>query len=317
MSLRDHNWKKVQRHVDRYKCRALTEKEFDMDPTIFTEAVVTGILVMPGDWDEVKFFNNPNHPAKGVSGRIIAALIENPRLSYQKLADELGCSGPNITYHAQRMGIHQRLDHQVNWNDVQSVLDYSKNISATAKHFRISTTSITKRFSTGELERPEGIRSNSPLSAEDVFQDHTQTGKAFPNEQVKRSLFLHDKRARRCEECKRHTRKSEPRSRLMVTYKDENRFNQQDENIVVKCIRCNEDNMSVMEVVTMAGQKIEFWKKVETYIGGNHTIAEACEKFGIGVTTIYSAFSEGKMTRPANWKKLRSRAHSEANRRRT
>lgn len=314
MRFRDFNWKAIQRHVDKHKSRALTINEFDMDPNYFTQAVDAGVLVMPEDWDEVKFANSPNHPAKGVSGQIIAALTENPRLSYQKLADELGCSGPNITYHAQRMGIHQRLDDYIDWNDVQAVFDFSKSFTATAKHFGISTTAIEKRVKTGELERPEGIQSSSPVAAEEIFKDHTRTGKPFGNAQIKRSLFSFQLRQRKCEKCKRHHRKTEPRSRLMVTYRDGNRYNQQDGNIMLKCIRCNEDNMSVMQVVTMTGQKVEFWKRVETYIEQDHTVKETCEKFGIQPRTIYCAFSEGKMTRPANWKKIRSRAHSEARR---
>ncbi len=313
MSLRDYNWKKVQRHVNKHKCRALALNDFDMDPNDFTQAVDSGILVMPDDWEEVKFANAPNHPAKGVSARIIAALIENPRLSYQKLADELGCSGPNITYHAQRMGIHQRLDDRVDWSEVQTVLDFSKNISATAKHFGFSAVAINKRLKTGELERPEGMPSSSPLSAEDVFKDCTRSGKAYGVEQLKRSLFRFGLRTRDCEKCGRHHRKTEPRSRLMVTFKDGNRFNQKESNLELKCIRCNEDNMSVMEVVTATGQKVKFWKRIETYMEQDHTIAEACEKFGIQPRIIYYAFSEGRLARPSNWKKLRSRAHSEAN----
>ena len=314
MSFRKINWKKVQRHIDKHKCRVLALEEFDMDPNYFTQAVDAGVLVMPDDWEEVKFANAPNHPAKGVSGRIVAALIKDPRLSYEKLAKELGCSGPNITYHAQRMGIHQRLDVRVDWSEVQAVLDFSKNISGTSKHFGISTTSIEKRIRTGELERPEGMPSSSPLSAEDVFKDCTRSGKAYGVEQLKRSLFRFGLRTRNCEKCGRHHRKTEPRSRLLITFKDGNRFNQKESNLELKCIRCNEDNMSVMEVVIATGQKIAFWKRVETYMEQDHTIAEACEKFSIKPRIVYSAFTEGRMTRPANWKKIRSRAHSEANR---
>ena len=314
MGFRDYNWKRVQRHIDKHKSRALVIEEFDMDPNCFTQAVDAGLLVMPEDWEEVRFANAPNHPAKGVSARIIAALIENPRLSYQNLADELGCSGPNITYHAQRMGIHQRLDDRIDWTEVQAVLDFSKNVSSTSKHFGISTTSIEKRIKTGELERPEGMQSSSPLSAEDVFKDCTRSGKAYGVEQLKRSLFRFGLRTRNCEKCGRHHRKTEPRSRLLITFKDGNRFNQKESNLELKCVRCNEDNMTVMEVLTVTGKKVEFWKKIETYMEQDHTIAEACDKFGISPRVIYSAFSDGNMTRPSNWKKIRSRAHSKAKR---
>lgn len=305
------NWLAAQRTMDRTKSKVKVQDRHHISESQFQIAVQRGDLILPDNWDCIKYATSPGHPAKGVAceiRQILEADQEDRSLSFTEIAEILGCSQPNIVYHATKMGLNRPPQRDLPLNRVEEVLSQTGSFSTTARYFAVSDGVISKLFHDGliKCEDETLLRRINGVSAREILRNHGGKKSPYAPVPIIRAL-VHKGRKKKCESCGRHHRKDEPRSRLRIIRKNGRMSDLRASNLTLRCVRCESANMSPLEIAVATGRTKQFWATVQRYFDKTECrINTLSDKFKINEKSIYEALKRKKLSYPPDWKNIKS-----------
>ena len=167
------DWTLVKGHLQITGSVELSSEILSISDDMMDDAFKCGALEYPVDWDNIqdthpekirqreKMANNPNHPSKGIAGKVERAVVWGMG-NQTAIAKTLGCTPENVGYYhrklSQSVASTNRGYHAIDNNDIiriRKLLLQGNSVNTVAKLTGISTNTIRGLKGQGQIKYPQ------------------------------------------------------------------------------------------------------------------------------------------------------------------
>jgi len=166
------DWPLVKGHLQITGSVELSSEILSISDDMMDDAFKCGALEYPVDWDNIqdthpekirqreKMANNPNHPSKGIAGKVERAVVWGMG-NQTAIAKTLGCTPENVGYYhrklSQSVASTNRGYHAIDNNDIiriRKLLLQGNSVNTVAKLTGIATNTIRELKHNGKVDYP-------------------------------------------------------------------------------------------------------------------------------------------------------------------